>query len=75
LARGDCDLGVNIEQGQVISDIPNKNGWKVAGIAKKAKSNKSINCYSGGRCLVLDIADLLELIAGHYDAVELFEHV
>ena len=55
-------MGVNVEQGRVISGVLNKNGWKVAGIAKKARSNKSINCYSEGRCFVIDIADLLELI-------------
>jgi hypothetical protein len=68
-------MGVNIEQGQVIRDVANKRGWKLCGIAKKSSSHKSINLYSGGRCLVLDIADLLELIAGHYDAVDIFEHV
>jgi hypothetical protein len=68
-------MGVNIEQGQVIRDVANKRGWKLCGIAKESGSHKSINCYCSGRCFVLDIADLLELVAGHYDTVEIFEHI
>ncbi|MGO8805483.1 MAG: hypothetical protein ACLQO7_02615 [Candidatus Bathyarchaeia archaeon] len=68
-------MGVDIEHGKVINDVSNKNGWKVVGFAKRSKSKKSINLYYSGRLLVLDIADLFELVAGHYDAVDVFEHV
>jgi len=73
--RGDCEMGVNIEQGQVISGIANKRGWKLCGFAKRSSSHKSVNCYCSGRLFVIDLADLRELVAGHFDSVEIFEHV
>jgi hypothetical protein len=59
----------------MVEQLQDKGSWKVAGVAKKSKSGKSINCYVGdGVCLVLDIAELLELVAGHYVEVDILEH-
>jgi hypothetical protein len=59
----------------VIRDIPNKNGWKLCGFAKRSSSHKSINFYCRGGVFVLDSEDLQKLIAGDYDSVEIFEHI